>query len=115
MKTKNLDMIKKRGKKMLFIFACLGLSVATHATLTIYPQLSSLQGCQFSYTLQAKQDGSTTYSAVPLYNALVTNQSGSQVNTTVANFDCSGKINIKITFSGFRRIRKSCWSSFGCI
>ena len=67
--------------------------------LITYPQLSDIQECQFSYTLQAKQDGSSTYTIVALYNALVINQKGSQVNTTVANFDCEGKINIKITFS----------------
>lgn len=73
---------------------------AVAAQLITYPQLSGLQGCQFPYAVQAKQDGASAYTAIPLYNALVTNQSGSQVNTTVANFDCEGKIDIKIIFSG---------------
>jgi len=87
-------------QKAVIVFMFLLFSLTTRATLTIYPQLTSIQGCQFAYTLQAKQSGTSPWYNVPLYNAVVTNQSGSSANTTVCNFSCSGAIDIKITFSG---------------
>src|SRR4051812_24660717 len=87
-------------QKAVIVVMFLLFSLTTRAALTIYPQLTSIQGCQFSYTLQAKQSGTSTWYNVPLYNAVVTNQSGSNANTTVCNFSCSGAIDINITFSG---------------
>lgn len=87
-------------RKTAILLTWLCLAITVRATLVIYPQLTAIQGCQFAYTLQAKQNGTSTWNTVPLYNAQVTNQNGSGVNTTVANFDCSGAIDIKITFSG---------------
>jgi len=96
----NVEKIRKDGRSVFIILSWLFLTVTAQATLTVYPQLTSIQGCQFSYTLQAKQNGTSTWYTVPLYNAQVTNQNGSSANTTVANFSCSGAIDIKITFSG---------------
>ncbi len=87
----------KASLKMLPVIIALCLSLNAHATLKIYPALPNMQGCQFSYTLQVKETGQSAWNTVPLYNALVTN--GSQLNTTVANFDCDGPIDVKITFN----------------
>jgi hypothetical protein len=86
-------------KKGLALLICLWGAIVAHATVIVYPQLSGMQTCQFAYTVQARDHGSTTWKTVSLYNALVTNASGTQVNTTVGNFDCSGSTDIQITFS----------------
>lgn len=100
MKTiKKLKMVRQTGVKMFTVLVFLCLSVVAHAQLTIYPALSGMQGCQFAYTLQARVSGTSTWYTVPLYNVLVTNMTGAQVNSTVANFDCNGPIEIKITNS----------------
>lgn len=91
--------IVKTASRMLLIFLCLGLSLAAQAQLKIYPALSAMQGCQFAYTLKARVSGTTTWNTVPLYNVVVTNQSGGSSNSTVANFDCNGPIDVQITFS----------------
>ncbi|SKC63332.1 RICIN domain-containing protein [Ohtaekwangia koreensis] len=79
------------------MFSC--LSWSAHAQLVTYPQLSSLQGVQYPYTVRAKVNGSTTWSTLALYNAQVVGQTGSGINTTVTNFDCNGPIDIEITFN----------------
>lgn len=75
------------------------LSLGARAQLVTYPQLSSLQGVQYPYTVRAKVSGSATWSTLALYNAQVVGQTGSGVNTTVTNFDCNGPIDIEITFN----------------
>jgi hypothetical protein len=82
-----------------FFFLVLLFSAAAHANVITYPQLSGLQGCQFAYTVKAKDHAASTWNTVALYNAQVTNQSGGGTNTTVGNFDCSGSTDIQITFS----------------
>ncbi|HEY4785209.1 MAG TPA: RICIN domain-containing protein [Bacteroidales bacterium] len=95
----NLNLIQKRGIKMLSIFIGLCLSVAVHATVKTYAKLSTLDPSKFSYTLQARDNGTSTWYTVPLYNTVVTNTSGGEVYTNVGNFDCNGSTNIQITFS----------------
>ena len=76
------------------------LSVAANATLKVYPVLAGMQGCQFNYTMQVKEPGDLIWKTVPLYNALVTTSTDQgEYNTTVANFDCDGPVDIKIIFS----------------
>jgi hypothetical protein len=95
---KTLNNLKKVAIKAIAVLMCLSLSVTAHAKVKIYPALSDLQGCQYSYTLKAKDSGTSTWNTVPLYNVQVTNQKGGGVNTTFGNFDCSGSTDIQITF-----------------
>jgi len=85
--------------KMLFVIIALCLSVAAHATLKIYPALANMQSVQFAYTLQVKETGQSTWNTVPLYNVVVTTLAGGTANSTVANFDCDGPVDVKITFN----------------
>jgi len=96
--TTNFRTAIKTSLKMLLVIIALCMAVSAHATLKIYPALAGMQGCQYAYTLQVRETGQSTWNTVPLYNALVI-KSGAAVNTTVANFDCSGPIDVKITFS----------------
>src|ERR1035437_9772643 len=94
----HLNSIRRISIKMLAVFALLCLTVIAHAQLTVYPALSGMQGCQFTYTLQAKVSGTSTWTTVPLYNVPVTNQGGGTSNSTIGNFDCNGPIDIQITY-----------------
>jgi hypothetical protein len=80
-------------------FLLLLFSAAAHANVIVYPQTPGLQGCQFAYTVKAKDHAASTWSTVALYNAQVTLLTGGSTNTTVGNFDCSGSTDIQITFS----------------
>jgi gliding motility-associated-like protein len=85
--------------KVLAIVICLCFSVASHATVVTYAQVPGVQACQFSYTLKARQHGTTTWSTVYLYNTPVTNASGAETNTTCGYLSCSGSVDYKIIFS----------------
>lgn len=85
--------------RILAVLVCACFSVATHATVVVYPQVPGLQGCQYAYTVKAKDHGTSTWNTVSLYNTLVTTASGGWTNTTCSYFSCSGATDIQITFS----------------
>ncbi|WP_158989123.1 RICIN domain-containing protein [Mucilaginibacter sp. L196] len=85
--------------KLLAVFICLCFSVETHATVVTYPQVPDVQACQFSYTLKARDHGTTTWNTVYLYNTPVTNATGAETNTTCGYLSCSGSTDYKIIFS----------------
>jgi len=95
----NLKTAVKASLKMLPVLMALCFSATAHATLKIYPALANMQGCQFPYTLQVKETGQSTWNTVPLYNVVVTTLAGGTANSTIANFDCDGPIDVKITFT----------------
>ncbi|WP_183574978.1 hypothetical protein HDF18_26195 [Mucilaginibacter sp. X5P1] len=99
MKTINHKFILMTAVKILVVFICLTFSMATYGTVVIYPQVPVVQACQFSYTLKARDHGTTTWNTVYLYNTPVTNSSGSGTNTTCGYLSCSGSIDYKIIFS----------------
>jgi hypothetical protein len=84
--------------KVLAVFICLCFSVASYATVVTYPQVPGVQACQFSYTLKARDHGTTTWNTVYLYNTPVTNATGGETNTTCGYLSCSGSQIIKLSF-----------------